>query len=173
VRTDRRRHGRGSPSRTRTVVALVASLVALVVTAAPAAAGATREWQRNNYGAEHERLTCREADASWTCSYDKVPTDGFSWDDRSGTFSGRNVTATWSCPEWFDSAVCDSVIAVYRGMATYTGGGQRPFTTLQEYVVTTSGGQDVLYVYWVDRFYCPWYRTFDEALAADYACVIA
>jgi hypothetical protein len=173
VKTDARLRGRARFHRSRLVVAAVVSLAALVAAAAPAASASMKDWHRNNYGAEHERLLCREAAASWTCFYDKVPTDGFSWNDRSGTFAGRNVTATWSCPGWFDPSVCDSVVAVYHGTATYKGGGEKPFITVQEYVVTSSAGQDGLYVYWVDQFYCPWYRTFDEALTADYACVFA
>jgi hypothetical protein len=138
-----------------------------------AAAASVGYWHRNNYGTEHERLTCREAVASWTCFYDKVPEEGFSWDDRTGRFTGRNVTESWSCPTWFDSTVCDNVVAVYRGIETFTGGGQHPITAVQEYVVTEVNGQAILYVYWVDSFYCPWFRTFDEALAADYNCTFA
>ena len=72
-----------------------------------------------------------------------------------GHFTGRNVTDSWSCPTWFDATVCDNVVAVYRGMATYTSPSNHPGTFLQEYVVTNVGGQEILQQYFVDLFYCP------------------
>jgi hypothetical protein len=153
--------------------ALTCLVLMLSLGATSARAASVGYWHRNNYGTEHEQLTCREAVSTWTCFYDKVPEEGFSWDDRTARFTGRNVTESWSCPTWFDSTVCDNVVAVYRGVETFTGGGQHPITALQEYVVTEVNGQSILYVYWVDNFYCPWFRTFDEALAADYTCTFA
>lgn len=155
------------------IACLFSLVVLLSIGSATAAAVSAGTWHRNNYGTEHERLTCREAVTTWTCFYDKVPEEGFSWDDRTARFTGRNVTDSWSCPTWFDSAVCDNVVAVYRGIETFVGGGQHPITAAQEYVVTEVNGQLILYVYWVDNFYCPWFRTFDEALAADYTCTFA
>ena len=67
----------------------------------------------------------------------------------------------------------DNIVAVYRGMATYTSPSNHPGTFLQEYVVTNVGGQEILQQYFVDLFYCPWFRTWDEALAADFNCTFA
>jgi hypothetical protein len=41
------------------------------------------------------------------------------------------------------------------------------FSVLEDLVVAQSGARQVLYVYWVGLFYCPWFRTFDEAVAAN------
>jgi len=127
------------------------------------------EWHRNNYNAGEEQLVCREASPSWTCNY-QVP-DGTGW------FSGRNVTDSWTCPEWFPNSICDNVTAVYHGVAIYVPADSQhsgpSFKVSQDYVVTEVDGQAILQLYWVDRFVCPWYRTFEEALAADFECVFA
>jgi hypothetical protein len=47
------------------------------------------------------------------------------------------------------------------------------FKVVQDYLITDVDGQAVLQLYWVDRFACPWYRTFEDALAADFNCVFA
>jgi hypothetical protein len=135
--------------------------------AAPAAQDA--EWHRNNYNAGEEVLTCREAAPSWTCTY-HVP-------DATGWFSGRNVTGSWICPGWFPSAICDNVEAVYQGVAVYGPPDGRvsgpTFMVSEDYVLTRVDGQPVLQLYWVDRFVCPWYRTSEEAFAADFNCIFA
>ena len=160
--------------RSRVVPTVIAALLLLAVAVGPASAKQpSGEWHRNNYGTGHERLMCREATPSWSCVYDNVPEPGVPGGDSVGHFTGRNVTATWSCPAWFDATVCDNVVAVYRGMATYTSPSNHPGTFLQEYVVTNVGGQEILQQYFVDLFYCPWYRTWDEALAADFSCTFA
>jgi hypothetical protein len=161
-------------NRTRLMVVAVAVLGSLavsapLVSAEPTSAASSGEWHRNNYNAGEEQLFCREAEPSWTCTY--VVPDGTGW------FSGRNVTANWTCPAWFASTICDNVTAVYRGMAVYVpgdaGAADRQFRVPQEYLVTEVDGQAVLQLYWVDRFVCPWYRTYDEALAADFNCTFA
>src|SRR5262245_53062587 len=152
----------------------VAGAMAVVLGSSVPALAATpgshqSEWHRNNYNAGHEVLTCREGAQSWTCHYlSDVPTG-----DTDGWFSGRNITDSWTCPEWFPGEICDNVTAVYGGVAVYTPDGERSATIRQNYVVTDEGGQPVLRLYWVDRFVCPWYRTFEEALAADFNCVFA
>jgi hypothetical protein len=151
------------------VVALAAGLAisAPAMAATPGPAGG--EWHRNNYNAGEEKLICREATPSWTCNY-QVP-DGMGW------FSGQNVTASWTCPEWFPSTICDNVTAVYHGHAVYVPVGAQvsgpSFRVSQDYVITEVEGQAVLQLYWVDQFVCPWYRTYEEALAADFNCVFA
>ena len=160
-------------SRSRAAMACLLGLLMAASLTTTAMAASSGTWHRNNYGNEHERLTCRESAAVFSCVYDKVPETGFSWDNRTAHFTGRNVTGSWTCPSWFGATVCDNVVDVYRGTATFTGAGQHPVTATQEYVVTEVGGQQILYVYWVDAFYCPWFRTFDEALSADYTCTFA
>lgn len=133
-----------------------------------AASPSLGEWHRNNYNAGEEQLTCREAKQSWTCYYE-VP-------DGSGRFSGQNVTDSWTCPGWFPSTICENVVAIYQGRFVLappegqTSGPADPIS--QEYVITHVEGQTVLQLYWVDRFVCPWYRTFEAALAAEYTCVV-
>jgi hypothetical protein len=165
---------RGSTRRKSLAVpTVIAALILLAAAVGPASAAASGEWHRNNYGTGHERLICREATFSWTCVYDNVPEPGLSASDAVAHFPGRNVSESWSCPTWFDATVCDNVVAVYRGVATYTSSGNHPVTFLQEYIVTNVGGQEVLQQYFVDLFYCPWFRTWEQALAADYNCTFA
>ena len=106
---------------------------------------------------------------------DEVDEDlpGFSWNSTTGVFSGRPVTSTWECPDWFPSSVCDNVVAVYTGPQTYNPFDDRPFQVRADYVVTEIDDQAVLYQSWVDVFACPWFRAWDEALAADPSCAFA
>ncbi len=158
----------------KALAAAMAALMLLALAAGPASATASSaEWHRNNYGTGHERLICREATPSWSCVYDNVPEPGVPGGDSVGHFTGRNITDSWSCPTWFDATVCDNVVAVYRGEATYTSSSNHPATFRQEYVVTNVGGQAILQQYFVDMFYCPWFRTWEEALAADFNCTFA
>ena len=155
------------------LMTLVGMLALGLATAAPTGAvttgSANGEWHRNNYNEGEEVLTCREGTPSWACTYG-VP-------ETAGWFSGRSVTASWTCPDWFPSTICDNVIAVYHGRAVYVPSGGTSsgpsFLVDEDYVITEVGGQSVLQLYWVDRFVCPWYRTFEEALAADFNCVFA
>src|SRR6266576_222900 len=84
----------GTEVKLKTVASALAVIALLVITTMPAAAGnKASEWNRLNPGgsqatSEHERLTCREAEQSWSCNYDKLPDRGFSWDSATGTFNG-------------------------------------------------------------------------------------
>jgi len=156
----------------RALGGLLASLLLLSLTSASATAKDSSAWHRLNPGgdqasSEHERLTCREGATSWSCVYDKLADPGFSWNATTGRFAGRDVTSSWTCPDWFPSEACTGVVQVLRGTAVFLPDGGRPFTVGQEYIVTNVGGDEVLFVHWIDRFVCPWYRTFDEALAAN------
>ena len=158
--------------RSRAIAAFVAGFLLLTLAAAPAIAKDTTEWHRLNPNgtqdaSEHERLTCREGATSWTCVYDKLPDSGFAWNATVGRFAGRDVTSSWTCPEWFPTEACAGVVQVLSGNAVFLVDGDRPFTVPQEYIVTSVGGDEVLYVHWVDLFVCPWYRSFDEALGAN------
>lgn len=159
--------------RARTFGALLAALLMLGAAVAPVgAAKGTGEWHRlnpdpANVANEHERLTCREGAAVWTCFYDKLQDPGYAWNSTIGRFAGRDVTDSWNCPEWFPADACTGVVQVLRGPAVFYPDGGRPFAVGQEYILTDVGGTEVLYVHWIDRFVCPWYRTFDEAFAAN------
>jgi hypothetical protein len=154
------------------LVSVAGATVLVLAMSGPAMARTTGaqagEWHRNNYNAGEEVLLCRESTPSWTCTY-RVP-DGTGW------FSGQDITASWTCPEWFPSTMCDNVTAVYHGRTVYLpvgGSSGDSFIVKQDYVVTEVEGQAVLQLYWIDRFVCPWYRTYDEALAADFNCTFA
>jgi len=139
-------------------------------TEAPTEAPSRGEWHRNNNNAGEEQLVCREGTDFWTCDY-RVP-------NGTGSFIGQLVTGSWTCPGWFPRTICADVTAVYRGYFTVDEppAGQpseKPEIVAQEYLITQVAGQPVLQLYWVDRFVCPWYRTFEAAMAADYHCVVA
>jgi len=154
---------------------LVFALVLLLVTglAVPAASAAappqTSTWHRlnpdqNNPAPEHERLRCIEA-AVWVCRYDKVPepTLNFSWNRITAQFVGRDITASWSCPDWFTE--CATVTRVVEGTATYRGEVAHPFKVLIDLIFIDDA---VVYVAWVDfGFACPYYSSFEAALAAN------
>lgn len=122
---------------------------------------------------EHERLTCvRRADVgggAWMCRYFKIPAPqlNFGWNNTTGRLIGSDVTATWACPAWFPATICDNVVQVVEGTFVFdlSSGGQ--FTSLQDLVVTQAAGTKKLYDYWVNQFACPWFGSFDEALAAN------
>jgi hypothetical protein len=122
---------------------------------------------------EHERLTCaRRADVdggAWLCRYFKIPAPqlNFGWNNTTGRFVGSDVTATWTCPGWFPAAICDNVVQVVEGTFVYdlSSGGQ--LTSFQDLVVTEVAGTQRLYEYRVNQFACPWFRSFEEALAAN------
>jgi hypothetical protein len=157
-------------NRIRLVVVVGSMVVALAATSPALAvppASQQGEWHRNNYNAGEEILTCREGARSWTCTY-RIP-DGTGW------FSGEGVTDSWTCPGWFPSAICDNVVAVYHGRFLFVpdGGATEgpPVLVSQDYVITEVDGRAVLQLYWVGQFVCPWYRTHEEAFAADFNCV--
>lgn len=122
---------------------------------------------------EHERLTCaRRADVdggAWICRYFKIPAPqlNFGWNTTTGRFVGSDVTATWSCPAWFPATICAGVVQVVEGTFVFdlASGGQ--LTSFQDLVITQAAGTQRLYDYWVNQFACPWFRSFDQALAAN------
>jgi len=150
--------------------ALLAAALVLAIGAAPATGAGFGSWHRNNNNAGHEALQCLEVPAFWSCTYDLTPDTA----DTQGRFVGRNVTATWTCPTWFPAAVCEDVTSVYRGTAVYNWDDGTSSSVPQEYVLTNQGGREVLYLHWLESvfgpFVCPWYRTFEEALVADFRC---
>ena len=119
---------------------------------------------QNNPAPEHERLPCIEA-AVRVCRYDKVPEPAlnFSWNRTTAQFVGRDITDSWSCPEWFTE--CAAVTRDVEGTATYRGEGGHPFKVLVDLIFIDD---EVMYLSWVDfGFACPWYPSFEAALAAN------
>ena len=163
--------------RVRLIAVVSASILVLALAIPAFGAGPVGEWHRLNPGElnEHERLTCLETPGAWHCSYDKIDEDspGFSWNSTTGVFSGRDVTSTWSCPDWYPDLICDNAVAVYEGPAVYDPFDGSPFHVVADYVVTEVNGQAILYQSWIDVFVCPWFRTWEEALAADPSCTFA
>ena len=130
---------------------------------------------QSNPAPEHERLTCHRSDGlpfealPWACRYDKLPEPALNlaWNTTRGRFRGADVTTSWICPSWFPANVCQNVAQVVEGDFVFTPAGGGQFTVLQDLVVTQAGADQRLYDYWVNLFVCPWFRTFDEALAAN------
>ena len=172
--------------RRTTLAGLVLATLVPLMAAVPASAGLSAplagEWNRlsvdqSNPAPEHELLRCVQNDGAqpasadnWLCRYSKRPEPGlnFYWNNRQGFFSGRDITATWACPTWFASTICSNVVQVVEGTMTFTQPSvDFSFAVLEDLVVTQSGTHQTLYAYWVGLFYCPWFRTFDEAVAAN------
>jgi hypothetical protein len=169
------------------IVAL-ASLLALMV-ALPAGANVSAPlagtWHRLNVarpnGApEHERLLCVPNNGgpvgisgeTWFCHFDKLPepTLNFHWNADQGFMSdGQDITSTWSCPGWFPAGICSDVVQVVEGTMTFSRPPilHPPFSTLLDLIVQQTSSGQRLYEYWVNQHVCPWFRTFDEALAAN------
>jgi len=129
------------------------------------------EWHRlsadrSQTAPEHERLECSEG-STWTCLYSKVPEPAlnFQWNGQQGTFTGLAIPAgQWPCPTWFSSNICANVNRVAQGIASF--GPASTFSIREELIVTKTGNHEQMWNYWVGQFVCPWYGTFDEALAA-------
>lgn len=128
------------------------------------------DMDHSNPAPEQERLSCSRG-LTWQCHYDKVPEPAlaFWWDTTSGDFTGQDVTRTWTCPDWFPASICTNVTTVVAGTMSITRADGISFSGPFDLVLARSGSDaQVLHVYWpVFGFTCPWYRTFDEALAAN------
>ena len=130
------------------------------------------EWHRlsadrSQTAPEHERLECAEG-STWTCQYSKVPEPAlnFQWNGQRGTFTGSPIPpAQWPCPTWFPSKICTNLNRVAQGIASF--GPTSTFSVREELIVTKAGDQEQMWNYWVGQFVCPWYGTFEEALAAN------
>jgi len=157
-------------------IMIATALLALVLMAAdnPGSGkpGIVGRWNRLNPGLppESEVLRCG-GNLMWSCTYDKHPEPGLGFlnppEATFGRFQGMEATSEWACPTWFPANICEDSAYVVRGTMTFKQGDGNVFTVDEELILTESAGQQVLYVYWVDQFVCPWYRTFDEALAAN------
>ena len=120
---------------------------------------------------EHEVLRCG-GNAAWHCIYDKHPEPLLDFsqppDATFGHFRGEDVTSGWNCPSWFGDNRCDATAFVVGGVMSYQYPDGSSLDLNQDLVLLDQGGEQVLYVYWVDHsFACPWYRSFDQALSAN------
>lgn len=166
-------------------VGALASLLALVV-ALPAGAGTSAplagQWDRlnvdpGNPAPEHEQFHCVQNNGAqtgtsantWSCLFNKLPepTLNFHWDAVHAFMSGQDVTATWSCPGWFPAGICSDVVQVVEGPETFRKQGVVLGSVLLDLIVQQTSSGQRLYEYWVNQHVCPWFRTFDEALAAN------
>ena len=165
------------PPLRRRVAAVFALLFGLLLLAAPASAAPPQleRWDRLNpatedVAAEHERLQCLPG-VQWVCRYDKVrePELALHWDRTIGMFHGRNFAFTEAdCPEWFPSEICEGAVQVIVGSITYAQADGGAFKTGHALIFTDGVGVAPLHVYWFDAgFVCPWYTTFEDALAAN------
>jgi hypothetical protein len=119
-----------------------------------------------NSSGQHQVNDCQGGEI-WTCIYStqSEPELGFKSNQPFGVFEGEFIP-DWNCPNWLPEAICRSAILVIGGTALFEGGGPSLQVDI-EYIVAEIGGRQILYEYWVNRFACPWYRSFDEALAAN------
>ena len=151
---------------------LIRTSVSVSAQAQPDLAGT---WNRlnpdqSNPTPEHEVLRCG-GNVRWNCIYDKQPERALGFenppDSTFGRFRGEDVTAVWACPEWFPSGICDNTKFVAAGVMNFRLPDGSEFDVDQQLILTESGGDEILYVYWVDQFVCPWYGSFEEALVAN------
>jgi hypothetical protein len=169
-RRPRRRCTRLGALALATVLALLSALAPASAGPAPGAARSVAEWHRlnpdqSNSAPQHERFTCVERRV-WRCFYDHVAEPTLDADDNVARFVGHTVTSRWECPEWFADH-CDEVVEVIRGKARVTLEDGTTFKLREEFIVTESDGQDVLWVHIVDfGVAIPWFRTFDQAVLA-------
>jgi hypothetical protein len=176
-----------APSRLvrRRAPSVLIALLGLVVLVAPVSAAPPHleTWHRLNpatedSAAEHEQLHCLPG-LQWVCRYDKLPEPGLNWDRTMGRFHGRDFAFTPAdCPEWFPTEICEGTEQVIVGTMTYVLAGGGAFKTGHALLFTDGEGIAPLYVFWFDfGFVCPWYESFEDALAANPAgtgdCVFA
>jgi hypothetical protein len=159
----------------------VCALGLAVPASADMAAPLAGEWSRlsadqSNPAPEHELLRCIENEGTgsagtWWCRYSKQPEPGlkFYWNNRQGFFSGTDVTATWSCPAWFPNTICANVVQVVEGTMTFVQPSDGfELSVNEDFIVTQEGTAQKMYAFWIDYgFYCPWFRTFADAVAAN------
>jgi len=110
---------------------------------------------------------------TWDGRYDKRPEPGLGFPSPPlgdfGTFQGVEAT-NFVCQPTFPFYPCQDVVAVVEGTVHYQFRDQWDFEVLeQEIIVRDASGHEMLWEYWVQpgNFVCPWYRSFDEALAAN------
>ena len=177
---------RSSRPKLLAAVLVAIGLVALSASGTALALGSplAGEWHRlsvdrSHPAPEHELLRCVEnvgaqagtGSNTWFCRYSKAPepTLNFDWNNNYGFLSGQDITSSWACPAWFPGGICSSVVSVVEGTMTFIDPDthQPSFSVLEDLVVVQTPAGERLYNYWVNRFVCPWFRTFGEAIAAN------
>src|SRR3954452_25538775 len=168
----------------KTLLLVLLALLLALGAALPASAGPSAplsgHWNRlsgdqSQPAPEHELLDCVNSAGTssdpWFCRYSKrpEPTLSLAWNNRQGFLSGHDVTATWSCPNWFPTGICPEVVQVVEGTMNFTQPSVGfSLAVLEDLVVTQTSSGQALYVYWVNfGFECPWFRTFGDAVAAN------
>jgi hypothetical protein len=167
--------------RSGSVVLLLGLIGWTVELAPPAEQPVFGEWHRLNtrYSggspshSEHELMHFWVEAPGWVGHYDKhaEPTLGFPDppDGTVGVFAGA-VATKFVCEPAFPFYPCQDVVQVVEGTTRYSRPGGRSFDVhQQQIVVRAANGQEVLWQYFVrpGNFACPWYRDFNEALAAN------
>ncbi len=123
---------RNSRAKLLATVLIAGGLMALTAAGSASAVGSplAGEWHRLNPSSppEHELLRCVENSGaqpgtsdSWMCRYSKAPepTLGFGWNNNYGFLSGRDITSSWSCPDWFPEGTCGNVVTVVEGTMNF------------------------------------------------------
>ena len=134
--------------------------------AAPAGAASGSQWHRINPSdpPAHERLTCAGTSV-WQCRYDLVPEPArnFYWSRSTGRFTGSSA----ACPAELGD-LCSHAVKTYVGATTYHWVDVPPFTLYEDLIVTDGqGGYAPLYMYFPGDLFCPWFRSFSDAYAAN------
>jgi len=163
------------------VVLLLGLIGWTVERAAPAEQPVSGEWHRlntrysggNPSNSEHEVMHFWVEASGWHGRYDKhaEPTLGFPDppDGTVGVFAGA-VATKFVCPSSLPFYPCQDVVQVVEGTTRYSPPGRPSFDVhQQDIVVRAADGQEVLWQYFVrpGNFACPWYRDFNQALAAN------
>ena len=134
-------------------------------------------WNRLNAGTpsrlEHEVMHFWVEGSTWAGGYEKHPEPDLGFQNppegTSADFRGADA-ASFVCEPTFPFYPCQNVVKVVEGTTQYKPPHGLPFEVLQRHIVVREdNGQEVMWQYWVSsgNFACPWYRTFDEALAAN------
>jgi len=163
------------------VVLFLSVLGASLDLASPVEESLFGEWNRLNVrysggnpsNSEHEVMHFWVEAEAWSGHYNKYPepTLGFP-DPPDGTFGiFTGVVATnFVCQPTFPFYPCQDVVQVVEGTTRYSRPGRPPFNIHQQHIVVRErNGHEVMWQYFVSpgNFACPWYRDFEEALAAS------
>ena len=170
----------------RAFVALSASFVLFLSVlgwssefAAPVEEPLLGEWNRlntrsgaNPLNSEHEVMHFWVQAEAWSGRYEKHPEPALGFpnppDGTFGIFTGA-VAKNFVCQPTFPFYPCQNVVQVVEGTTLYSPRGRPPFGIHQQHIVVREReGHEVMWQYFVSpgNFACPWYRDFEEALAA-------
>ena len=165
--------------RSGSILVLLSTLAWSLEVADPVEGPLFGEWHRLNppytvgKPSEHEVMQFWVEAKSWSGRYDKYPepTLGFRDppDGTSGIFTGA-VATNFVCQPTFPFYPCQNVVQVVEGTTRYSPPGRAPFDIHQQNIVVRErSGHEVMWQYFVTpgNFACPWYRDFQEALAAN------